>query len=89
LRQSHRQPTDASRATLWDTALAARVRAALKANPETDQTDITIKCHRGRLELTGTVKDTLAREAVGRLATVLAGIDAVDNQLIVTELPAG
>jgi cytidylate kinase len=89
LRQPNRQPTDVSRATLWDTVLAARVRAALKANRETDQTDITIRCRGGRLELTGTVKDAAAREAVGRLAVIRAGIGAVDNQLIVTDMPVG
>jgi cytidylate kinase len=87
LRQSHRQPTEASREALWDAALAARVRAALKANPETDHTDITIRCRGGRLELTGTVKDAEVREVVGRLAAIRAGIDAVDNRLIVTGIP--
>lgn len=88
MRQPHRQPTEASREALWDAAMAARVRAALKANPETDQADITIRCSRGRLELTGSVEDADAREAVARLAANRAGIDAVDNHLIVTGMPA-
>jgi cytidylate kinase len=87
LRQPYRQPTEASREALWDAALAARVRAALKANPATDQADITIRCRGGRLELTGTVKDADAREAVGRLAATRAGLGAVDNHLIVTGIP--
>lgn len=87
LRQPSRQATDLSRAALWDAVLAARVRAALKAHPRTDQADITIRCRGGRLELTGTVNDVEAREAVGRLAAIRAGIGAVDNHLIVTGLP--
>ena len=87
LRQPHRQPTEASREALWDAAMAARVRAALKANPETDHADITIRCSGGRLELTGTVEDTEARDAVARLAAARAGLEAVDNHLIVTGIP--
>ena len=87
LRQPSRQPTDLSRAALWDAALVARVRAALKANPATDQTDITLRCRGGRLELTGTVKDAETRDSVERLASIRAGIGAVDNRLIVTGIP--
>lgn len=87
LRQPGRQPTDATRAALWDAALAARVRAALKANPDTDRADITLRCRNGRLELTGTVKDAETRDTVGRLAAIRAGAFAVDNQLIVTGIP--
>ncbi|MBP1776428.1 MAG: transporter [candidate division NC10 bacterium] len=87
LRQPGRQPTDLSRAALWDAALVARVRAALKANPATDQTDITLRCRGGRLELTGTVKDAETRDTVERLASIRAGIGAVDNRLIVTGIP--
>jgi cytidylate kinase len=87
LRQPSRQPTDLSRAALWDAALAARVRAALKANPETEHADITLRCRGGRLELTGTVKDAETRDTVARLATIRAGIGAVDNHLIVTGIP--
>jgi cytidylate kinase len=88
LNQPHRQPTQASRDALWDVAMAARVRAALKANPATDQADVTIRCSGGRLELTGTVEDAEARDAVARLAATRSGIGAVDNHLIVTGIPA-
>jgi cytidylate kinase len=87
LRQPSRQPTDLSRAALWDAALAARVRAALKANPETGHADITLRCRGGRLELTGTVKDAETRDNVARLATIRAGTGAVENHLIVTGIP--
>lgn len=88
LRQPNRQPTETSRAALWDAALAARVRAALKARLATDQIDVTIRCCNGRLELAGTVKDAATREAAGQLAMIHAGIGAVDNDLIVTGIPA-
>lgn len=87
LRQPGRQPTDVTRTALWDAALVARVRAALKANPDTDQTDITLRCRGGRLELTGTVKDAETRDTVERLASIRVGIGAVDNHLIVTGIP--
>jgi len=87
LRQPSRRATDLSRAALWDAALAARVRAALKAHPDTVRADITLRCRGGRLELTGTVKDAETRDTVERLASIRAGIGAVDNQLIVTGIP--
>ncbi len=81
------QPTEASHAALWDAALAARVRAALKANPPTSALDITIDCRAGRIELTGTVPEEADREVVGRIAAGHAGRDAVDNRLLVTRIP--
>jgi cytidylate kinase len=81
------QPTDASRAALWDRTLAARVRAALKAHAATARLDITIGCRSGRLVLAGTVPDTADRDAVGRVAAGHAGIEAVENHLVVTQIP--
>jgi cytidylate kinase len=79
------QASEASRAVLWDAALAARVRAALKATAETSGLDITIRVDGGRAELTGTVGTPAAGEAAERVATLHAGVGRVDNRLTLTD----
>lgn len=80
------QPTDASLAALRDGALAARVRAALKAAPETTRLNVEIRFHAGRLELAGTVGSRGASEAAARVAAAHPGVLAVENHLIVTQI---
>jgi cytidylate kinase len=82
-----RQPTEESRTALWDAALAARIRAALKAGVETAHLDLTIRCDGGRTDLTGTVPEEEDRERVGRIAAGYAGVRAVENRLVVTRMP--
>jgi cytidylate kinase len=81
------QPTDASRAVLQDAALAARVRAALKADPETGRLNVKILCRAGRLELAGTVESPENREAAARLAANQPGVLSVENHLTVMGSP--
>lgn len=81
------QATEASRAVLQDKAQAARIRAALKANPDTARLNITIRCQGGRVELAGTVGSVAAREAAGRVAAIHAGVQSVDNHLVVIQMP--
>jgi len=81
------QPTEASSAALQDAALAARVRAALKADPETGRLNVKILCRAGRLELAGTVESSENREAAARLAATQPGVLGVDNHLTVTGFP--
>lgn len=81
------QSTEASRAALWDAALAARIRAAFKASPDASHLDITIHSRAGGIELTGTVPEAADREAVGRIAAGFAGSGTVENRLVVTRMP--
>lgn len=81
------QPTEASRATLRDAALAARVRAALKAAPETTRLNVKITCQGGRLELAGTVEDAAGREGAVRVAGAQPGVLSVENHLTVIKFP--
>ena len=81
------QATEASRAALQDHALAARVRAALKAAPETARLNIKIASRGGRLELTGTVEPGPGREAAARVAAAVPGILSVENRLTVMKFP--
>jgi cytidylate kinase len=81
------QPTEVSRAALQDVALGARVRAALKAAPETTRLNVRITCRGGRLELAGTVETDAGRETAARVAASQAGVLAVENRLTVMRFP--
>ncbi len=73
--------TDASRARLQNMALAARVRAALRADAATRHIDVTVVGDAGRIVLAGIVLDADEMPAAERVARAVAGVAAVDNQL--------
>ena len=73
--------TDASRARLQNMALAARVRAALRADAATRHIDVTVDSDAGRIVLAGIVLDADEMPAAERVARAVAGVAAVDNQL--------
>jgi cytidylate kinase len=75
------QETPESRATLAGLALAAKVRAALKANESTRHTDVQIEAREGRVVLTGIVVNEDERAEAERIARTVVGIDKVDNRL--------
>ena len=81
------QATEASRATLQDAGLSARVRAALKVTPETTRLNVKITCRGGRLQLAGTVETAVMREAAARVAAASPGVISVENNLTVTGFP--
>lgn len=73
--------TPASRALLRGLALSARVRAALKANEETEEVDVTIDSVEGQVTLRGIVLKASERDATEAVAKATPGVAAVDNQL--------
>ena len=73
--------TEASRARLQNMALAARVRAALRADAATRHIDVTVDSDAGRIVLAGIVLDADEMPAAERVARAVAGVAAVDNQL--------
>lgn len=73
--------TAVSRALLQNMALSARVRAALKAHDDTHAVDVTIDSDDGQVALRGIVVRALERDAAEAVATHVAGVKAVDNQL--------
>jgi cytidylate kinase len=77
------QETPESRQHLADLALAAKARAALKANPATAGIDVHIEAQGGRLLLRGIVADehehALCHEVAGAVAG--AGAGGVEDQL--------
>jgi len=73
--------TPASRQRLLDLALAARVRAALRANPDTSGVDVIESVTNGELVLSGIVTDQAERERCVDVAGKVAGVTTVTNQL--------
>jgi cytidylate kinase len=73
--------TDASRALLQNLALAARVRAALRADEATREVDVTIKSDAGHVVLTGMVLSADELPAAARVASAVPGVTAVDSRL--------
>ncbi|HSI58991.1 MAG TPA: cytidylate kinase family protein [Ideonella sp.] len=73
--------TPASRALLANMALEARVRAALKADEATTDTSVTVTADESKLVLSGIVLNAEERVQAERVASLVAGVSAVDNQL--------
>jgi cytidylate kinase len=75
------QETPQSRAALAGLALAAKVRAALKANESTRHTDVQIEGRDGRAVLTGIVVNEQEKAEAERVASTVVGVGNVDNRL--------
>jgi cytidylate kinase len=75
------QETPQSRAVLAGLALGARVRAALKANEATSNVDVQVDAHEGRVTLSGIVVNEQEKSETERVASAVAGVRGVDNQL--------
>lgn len=75
------QETEASRAMLANLATSAAVRAALKDNEPTRETNIDIQAQGGKVVLRGIVLNAQERAEAGRMASTVVGPDNVDNQL--------
>jgi cytidylate kinase len=73
--------TEASRALLQGMALSARVRAALRADDDTDGVDITIDTVDGTVTLRGIVAADAEKLAAARVTAGVAGVQQVDDQL--------
>src|SRR6478609_4203052 len=75
------QESPASGDTLSGLALSARVKAALKANASTSDVDVHVEASSGRVALSGIVVNDQEKSEAARVASTVAGIGKVDNQL--------
>jgi cytidylate kinase len=75
------QETPESRAMLDDLALNARIRAALKDHDSTRDINITIESSGGKAVLSGIVLNAQESAEAARVASTVAGVGNVDNQL--------
>lgn len=67
-----------------DSAITAKVKAALLADPEVSGMKINVDTNQGTVKLKGEIKSVVLRKKAEELAKGVAGVRAVDNQLIVT-----
>lgn len=75
------EETEASRAQLANLALAAAVRGALAEQEATRGVNIDIEGRAGLVTLRGIVVNEQERNEAERVASTVAGVDKVDNQL--------
>jgi cytidylate kinase len=80
------QPTAESVAALHNLTLRARIRAALMANPETADVNITPEVNGAVVVLRGIVVNGAERERAEALVAGIEGVDRVENQLRTMEL---
>jgi cytidylate kinase len=81
------QPTRASRQMLADRALAARVRAILKATPSTARVDVDIQAAEGHVRLAGVVASEAEREGALAVAREASGVTQVSSEVKVFRRP--
>lgn len=75
------QPTTASRARLSNLGLAARIQAALRANPEADDIRVTAEVDGGAVTLRGTVMAEQEKKLVPKIVRGVSGVKSVTNRL--------
>lgn len=73
--------TDASHQLLADLTLAARVRAALKADETTQDVNITLESRSGIVTLSGIVLNPNEKLETERVAAQVAGVTSIENKL--------
>jgi cytidylate kinase len=81
------QPTPASRGHLRDRALAARVRAALNAAPDTGHLEVDARAETGRVILAGVVAADSEVTAAVEAARAVPGVAQVTSELKVFRRP--
>ena len=75
------QPTEASLAQLSNLGLAARIQAALRANPQADDIRVTADVDRGSVTLRGTVMTEQEKRLAPKIVRGIAGVKSVTNRL--------
>jgi hyperosmotically inducible protein len=66
-----------------DTAIAARVKAALLAENNVKSTDISVDVFQKKVILRGTVPDAEQIALAGQVARAVDGVKSIDNRLVV------
>jgi osmotically-inducible protein OsmY len=81
------QPTEASRAALWNRAVAARVRATLNANQTTRAVDLDVRAAEGQVVLAGVVGSEAERDAALTVTRGVRGVVAVVDDVKIFRRP--
>jgi hyperosmotically inducible periplasmic protein len=78
-----KKATDTAIQVAGDTAIAARVKAALLAEKNVKSADVGVDAFQGRVILRGTVPDAEQIALAGQVARAVGGVKSVDNRLVV------
>jgi cytidylate kinase len=81
------QPTDASRQLVADRALAARVRAILKATPSSAHAELDVQASASHVRLAGVVGSESTRDAALAIVGGIAGVTEVSSEVKVFRRP--
>src|SRR5262249_3375709 len=81
------QPTEESRATLWNDAVTARIRATLKASAPTARLELDVRVANGQVLLAGVVGSEEEREAAMTAARGVRGVVGVADDMKVFRRP--
>lgn len=76
-------PVQPSAKQISDAALAARVKAALDAEPQIHGFAIDVTADNGKVALFGTVHTKARRDKAGQIAKGVSGVKSVDNNLAI------
>jgi hyperosmotically inducible protein len=66
-----------------DSAITAKVKAALLREPQLKSLDVSVETYRGEVLLSGFVKDETQRAQAVKAASTIAGVSGVKNALVV------
>jgi len=66
-----------------DSAITAKVKAALLREPRLDSLDVSVETYRGEVLLSGFVKDQAQRAKALKAASAIAGVTGVKDALVV------
>ena len=89
MRHARFQETDTSLKLVDNLALSWSVRAALRRDERTRDTDLTVECDAGTAKLLGIVATPDEARAAEEVAAIVAGVKAVSNQIQATLHAAG
>ena len=78
---SDRSDSNSNREAVDDSTIAANVKAALVQDPTTRASNISVNAMHGVVELTGFVDNPDQRHEAARVASNVAGVHSVDNEL--------
>jgi osmotically-inducible protein OsmY len=74
----------AKRAEFDETKLAARVKAALSADPALSALSVDVSASGNSVTLAGTADNSVNRDKASRVALGVQGVNSVENHLVVT-----
>jgi osmotically-inducible protein OsmY len=80
-KQAMREAGTTTAQVLEDTAITAKVKAALHAEKDVKSRDIDVETFQGKVQIKGTVPDRAQAELAAKVAASVDGVKSVDNRL--------